>query len=152
MDYTALRAKWPSVSGATAQNKLDALNAETVAGPRQDVGIADVQTYLGLRGLLVAIEDWIDTSPAPSAARIAAKELMRTINTVRQQTFQMSDVATYAAIQGMLGSLAVDPPALITTQHVADLLAMAETKVPWHAANGYANTLNVNDLTAAGLS
>lgn len=152
MDYTALTAKWPTVSGADARAKLAALNAETAAGPRQDVSVGAVEGYMRLGGLITAMQTWVDTKPGASSAFTAANELLGIIGSVHVTTFEMSKAPIYAAVQGFLGALAASPPALITTQNVSDLLAMAETTVPWHIANGYPNPINANDLVAAGLS
>lgn len=150
--YDALIAKWPSVSGGNVAAKLVSLNATMVAGPNQDVAVGAVEAYLGLRGILAAMEDWLGSVSTPGTARTAARELLRTIGSPHVSVFQMSDATTYATISGMLSALAALSPPLLSAQNVSDLLAMAATQVSWAQANGYPTPIDVNMVAAAGLS
>lgn len=143
------------VAGDTTAQKLAKINAWTVLGPKQDVRVGDVIHYLGVAGLLTAMEDWLAglASPTPSnviTARIAAKELLRVIASSHVDSFKMSDPATYSQMQGMLNALAASPPGFLSAQNVSDLLAMAATAVAWWQSAGYTSPFSNADLAAAG--
>lgn len=137
-------------AGDTTAKKIAKVNAWTVAGPLIDVPVSAVEGYLSLSGALTAMEDWLGTSPAPGIARTAAKELLRTVASPHVTVFRTSDPATYAALQGMLGALSASPPALLTSDQVAALLAMANgPSMPWVQSNGW-GPINADQLAAAG--
>jgi hypothetical protein len=145
------------VADDTVDQKLAKLNAWTITGPKQDVPISAVEGYLGLRGILTAIEDWLATNPAAGTSRTAAKELLRAIASPHVTVFQMSDPDVYARVQAMLGSLVAAPPALLTPDEEAELLALATPQVLWVAAPvsgggaGLAAPASLGTLQAAGI-
>ncbi|MDX2221129.1 MAG: hypothetical protein SFV21_00180 [Rhodospirillaceae bacterium] len=147
--YNALRVKWPTVAGADTAARLAALNAETVAGPPRDVRTSEVLGFLALAGLTTAIEDWVAANPMPSAARTAAKELLRIISSPHVQSIETSAPAKLAVVDGMLSALVA--ASVITAEHKTALLALAATTRPWWQASGYTAPISANDLDAAGL-
>jgi hypothetical protein len=149
--------------GMTTAQKLAAVNGWTVAGPNRDVLVTSVVSYLSLRGLLTGIEDWLlQVAPPPNVpanlvmARVAPKELLRVFNMPQITTFQMSDAVVYAQIKALLDALAANPPALLSAQNEADLLALASAAIPWWQATitqggaGLNSPVSMNDLAAAG--
>jgi hypothetical protein len=145
--YDALKAKWATLSGTKA-DKLTLINLITVSGPNKDVAIGDVEGYMSLQGILTGLEDWLEANPTPSAARTAAKELLRTIASPHVTVFRTSDAATFASVSSMIGTL--QAASLITQiQHDA-ILAMAATTVPWWQSAGYSAPVTQGDLDAAG--
>lgn len=135
VDFTALIAKWPSISGSTTQEKLDAINALTVAGPNVNVQPSQVVRYLALNLKLATIMKYA-ASPPSTLAGTCATELVALLNIGQNAPpFYTSDPADYAALQGMLNALAGDAASGITSDDVAALLALASTTMPWWQAS-----------------
>jgi phage I-like protein len=150
VDYAALKAEIakPDYAGMSDAQIVAALNAKTVASPLPlDVPVASVEAYLSLAGVLTAIEDWLQANAAPSAARTAARELLRTIASPHVTSFEMSKPATFAAVQNMLGAL--EQVALLSAQQASDLLALASPPVPWRGSIGWQTLILVADLANA---
>ena len=148
VDYTALKALWPTLTGTTDQN-IEAVNAMTVAGPPKDVPAQSVYGYLALVGKLVGLKAYADT-PAATQASLAAQQFFYLINLPTFETFSMSDPNVYASVQGWLGAWAADPTTKITAQDAAVILQMASTAVPWWSVNGLTGPISTPDLVNAG--
>lgn len=131
--YDALIAKWPTVPGATEQDKLDNLNAEVVDGPDQ-LATLDPSTIIN--------------------AFDSAEYMTLTAMNLQQLTLVLSginvDVSKNSNIRKII--LAVFNG---KTQTLANLQAVGvkydKSKIPWWQANGYTSTISHNDLVAAGL-
>jgi hypothetical protein len=133
--YDALIAKWPSVTGATTQAKLDNLNAQVVSVPQPAlVAVNDIinaiqsadflaltQIQLLQLQLLIGGRDYVDASPG------------KPIRAVFQAVFA-GKTTTLAALTAL-----VTPYDSGTTKQVS-----------WPEANGYPRYIGVNDLIAAG--
>lgn len=135
VDFTALVAKWPSISGSTLQEQIDAINALTVAGPNINVQPSQVVRYLALNLKLAGIMKYAASPPATLAGTCAA-ELVAILNMGQNAPpFYTSDPTDFAALQAMLNALAGDADSGITTPDVTALLALAETAMPWWQAS-----------------
>jgi hypothetical protein len=157
--YDALIAKWATLTGTTSE-KLAAINALTVAGPRSDTQVSSVLGSLMLGGAYLSLYSFAQGSFTGDAthdhALGAAKLLMAITSNPNAPAFNMSDPSKYAQIAGMLGAImaqeAAAPGTTGVTQAVHDgLLALCETTVPWWQANGYTSPIGFGDLSAAGL-
>lgn len=146
--YDTLVAQWGTLTGTTAQ-KLVALNAQTVAGPKKDVPVSSVVGYLALNAKLSGVQKYASAPPATEAG-IAGAELVAILNCPNAPPFGMADPTTYAAVNGLLSALASDSTSGITSADVTALLALAATSVPWWQANGYSSPISASDLAAAG--
>ncbi len=148
--YDALKTEWAALSGTTAA-KLAAINAMTVAGPKQDVSVSSVVAYLALNAKFANLQSYAASPPtgAQAAAVTAAKEFLAILSTP-VSTFQMSIASIYSTISTFLNALAADPASGITAADVTALLAMTATTIPWWKANGYTSPFTQADLDAAG--
>lgn len=155
--YDALAAKWATLSGS-ADEKLSAINALTIAGGAKNVPVGEVVGYLALHGLLPGIEAFASTPPQGADTQIvgAAKALITLIATPSISVFQTSDPAQYAIIETLLGGLA--SAGLLAASDSQALLSLAATSLPWWQATvvqgggGLTSPVGVGDLSAAGLS
>lgn len=149
--YDALKAKWATLTGTVA-DKLTAINAATVVGPRVDVAISSVVGYLALQAKLSTLQAYASNPPTSAVpqAVVAAKELVTLIATPSIHIFQLTDANTYAAVSNFLNALAGDAGTGIVASDVTALLGMAETTVSWWSANGYSSPISQTDLDAAG--
>jgi hypothetical protein len=146
--YDALNQIWPSLQGANTAAKLAALNAMNVAGPKRDVNVSTVQGKLMLAGAWLKLKVYA-TSAGPAAPY--AQMLLDMCGSPALNTFQMSDAGTYTAVQEMLGALATDPNSGVSAAISAELLALADSVVPWWQANGYRRPINMGDIVVTGL-
>ena len=158
--YDALTALWATLpAGDTTAQKLAAVNAMTVAGPKQDVPIGAVAGYLALQGKLAALQDYAAAKTGQPQAVVAARELVTLLAAPSVSSFRMSDPATYGAIAAFLNALAGDAASGITSGDVTALLALAQAPdISWCGANGYPDAaqggggLTLIDAEAAGLN
>lgn len=157
--YDALAEKWASTEG-TNDEKLSAINAETVPGPRTDVQVSSVFGRLLLTGAYWNLAGFAQATPTGDAghdgALFSAKSLLLLLNSPNAPAFSMSDPMNYATISGMLGALAAweaaNPGTTGITQQVHDvILGLCETRLPWWQASGYTSAVSENDLIAAGI-
>jgi len=159
-DYTALASLWATLpAGDTTEQKLAAVNAMSVAGPKQDVPVGEVVGYLALQGKLSALQDYAAAKTGQAQAVIAARELATLLAAPSVSTFRMSDETTYGAIAAFLNALAGDAASGITAADVTALLALAQAPdISWCRANGYPDAaqggggLTLIDVQAAGLN
>jgi hypothetical protein len=142
--YDALIAKWATLTGTTDQ-KIAAVNALTVAGPRKPVQIADVMTYLRSNAL------WLPIKAAAAAGTSAGAEAAVDLNSdMRMQTIDFD----LPIVAGMLADLV--SKALLTQAQSDALNALANTTIPWWQATvaqggcGLSSPVGANDLAAAG--
>jgi hypothetical protein len=160
--YDALVAKWGdgTLTGTTDQ-KLAAINALGVAGPKADVPVSIVVGRLMLSGAYLTLAAFAkgatNGTQTHDDALTAAQMLMALITTPNAPAFATSDPADYATIKGMMDAVlaqeVAQPGSTGFTQAVHDgLLSLAETSIPWWQANGYTSPFNANDLAAAGVS
>lgn len=133
--YDALIAKWPSVTGANTQAKLDNLNGQTVAVPQKAllavndvvnaIAAADVlsltATQCAQLQLLIGGRDIVDASPGTN------------IRAAFQSLF-VGKATTLAALS-----------ALVTPYDTG-----SNNTQPWTLANGYSRLLGLVDLQNAG--
>lgn len=133
-DYTALQAKWSTLSPGTTQAKLDQVNALTVAAAQpailqvdkviNAISPADFTSLTSLQlqqmMLLLGGNSTVDASPGT------------TIRSVFQSIF--SGKAT-------------------TLANLSALVSPFDNAVtPWWKANGYGRAFDLGDIAAAGLS
>lgn len=151
--YDALAAKWAELSGTTPE-KLAALNAETVPGPRVDVTVPAVIGRLMISGAYLGLakfaQDAFIGEAAHDAALGSAKMLMAQISIPNAPGFNMSDAENYAAIAGMMAAMVAYPSSGMSAALRDDLLGLCETTRPWWQANGYTSPFSIDDLEAAG--
>lgn len=131
--YDALIAKWATLAPGTTEQKLSALNAETVAsGAAQRMLIQSYDLYNAIDG---------GEFSALSAANQQIVRDMLNMGTV--------DVSPNKPARTRLLSLFGVGTATRTA-----LVALAATfdtpSVPWWKANGYSSPFTANDLSAAG--
>lgn len=149
--YDALVAQWATVTGTTAQ-KLAAINAQTIAGPKVDVPISSVIAYLALNGKLATLQAYGASPPATANAQalIAARELVALMTSPNAPPFRMSESSVFSAVQGFLQALTADAATGVTAADQSALLALANTTIPWWQSAGYASPISQGDLEAAG--
>lgn len=133
--YDALIAKWPTVLGLTTEAKLIALRAETVAGPQKDMLVPSWQVY-----------DAIVTSEFQA---LASALQTRVRDVLSQGTINLTAGKRARAELQTVFAGAAGPN---TRANLGALAATYDSpQVSWLSANGYPETLNENDLKAAGL-
>jgi len=149
--YDALAAKWATLAGTT-EEKLAAINAITIDGPKIDVPISAVVAYLALSGKLAALQAYAAAPPANAEAQalIAARELVALIASPNAPPFRMSQATVYAKVQAFLAALAADAASGVTAEDQNALLALAATTIPWWQSAGYSAPIGTGDLDAAG--
>ena len=162
--YDALRSKWATLTGSTA-DKLAAINAATVAGPAQDVAVSDVAGDLLLSGVILTLEPFSQTAPTGDAAHDsalkAAKTLVKWVNTGIPPALSMSRPDVYAEVAGMAAALVAYETANpgvtgFTAAFGAKLIGRSATTLPWATApvslggGGLGGNVSQNDLDAAG--
>jgi hypothetical protein len=136
--YDALKAQWPSVTGATTADKLAALNALTVAGPRQLVPITSVMEYLRANNLWLRIK----AATGVSQGALAAVDY----NSDARATSINFDLDI---VKAMLADLIANN---LFTQAQSDALSsMGNSTVPWWQASGYTAPITYGDLALAGI-
>lgn len=138
--YTALKAKWPDLSGSTGE-KLAQINALTVVGPAQPVSIVDAVTYLRRHGLWLPIK-----AAAASGASMGAAAAVDLNDDPRAGSIDFS----LPIVQMMVGDL-IDKN-LLSKDQAGDLAALGASSLPWWQASGYSSSIGTGDLEAAGLS
>jgi len=157
--YDALAAKWATLSGSTDE-KLAAINAEMVAGPRVDVQISSVMGELMLSGAFLPLASFAGGNPTGDSAHdnalFAAKMLMTLVTSPNAPAFNLADSGRYATITGMLNAIvsyeAAHPGATgMTANEEAALLALSATTLPWWQSVGYSSPIGIGDLESAGL-
>lgn len=136
--YDALIAKWPTLAPGTTQQKLDALNAETVAGPATPMVIETYRIY-----------NVIDASEF-TALSAANQQLVRDI-----LSMGTVDASVGTAVRTRM--LALFGAGTATRTALAALAATFETKtISWAKANGYPDAqkggggITLTDLANAG--
>jgi hypothetical protein len=158
-DYTALVAKWATLTGTT-QQKLDVLNGTMVAGPTVDVTVPQVVGYLLLNQSYLPLQSFaLTTAPGGNAtyaaALVAAKTLIEWLTVANAPTMQMSNAAVAQTVAGMAGLLLAQETAApgstgFTSAVFNGLLALAATQIPWWFSSGYTSPISAGDLAAAG--
>jgi hypothetical protein len=118
--YDALVAKWATLTGTT-QQKLDAVNALTVAGPNVPVPVLQVMTYLRTNNLWMGIKAATATSPGAAAAVDYNSD-------PRVQTLDVS----LPIVQSMLADLV--SKTLLTQAQSDAIKAMGTPPIPWWQA------------------
>ena len=177
-NYTALTAAWNGTplpylpagvsgtalaSGMTAPQKLAAMQGWTVAGPMQDVTVAQVVGYLAIAGKLTALKAYAATaSPTAgtnAAGVTAANDLMTLLGLGGATPIQMSQPSIAAGVEALLAALVADTAnSGIAASDQTALLALAQgAAVPWWKATVAAGGAGLSgltemDLTAAGLA
>lgn len=150
----ALQSIWSELKPTgTPEECLAAILQHTVAGAFADVPVSRVAGYLGIRGLLSSLEEWILTIPDATgqlkSLKFVAKELLRVCNNPGDRSFNTSAdadrVALFSSLDGLEG-LQVLPE-----QAVSDLKDMAATLVPWWRSTVFQSEPCVGDLVVAGL-
>jgi hypothetical protein len=134
-DYSALVAKWATLTGDTA-TKLAAVNAATVAGPNVPVPVLQVMTYLRTNNL------WMGVKASQTPGAMAAVDYN---SDPRVQTLDVS----LLIVRGMLADLVTHT--LLTQAQADAIVAMGTPPVPWWQANGYSRAFDLGDINAAGL-
>ena len=162
--YDALKVKWATLSGATA-DKLAAINAATVAGPAQDVTVEAVAGQLLLNGVYPTLSTFAagtaNGNATHDAALQAAKVLMAWVTVPNAPSIKMSDPTVYATVAGMAAAIVTQETASpgsagFTATFSAKLLGLAATTLPWATApvsiggGGLGGPVSQNDLDAAG--
>jgi hypothetical protein len=156
--YDQLKDKWATLQG-TSDEKLAAINAETVSGPRVDVQVSSVFGRLLLSGAYWKLAAFAQTVPTADAthdgALFSAKSLLLLLSSPNAPAFNMSNPTHYVIISGMLGAilsweLANTGSTGVTQAIHDDILGLCETTSPWWQANGYSSPISDNDLIAAG--
>jgi hypothetical protein len=177
-NYATLQAAWnaamasgylPSgVSGTaittamTAQQKLAAIEGWTVAGPVQDVTVAQVVGYLAIAGKLTALQSYAASPPSGAAASgvAAAKDFMTLLALGGSTPIAMSEAQIAAGVETLLAALVADSTnSGIAASDQTALLALAQgapqrwdrTPVAQGGA-GLPGTLCATDLILAGLA
>lgn len=177
-NYTTLTAAWnaatasgylPSgVSGTaittamTPQQKLAAMQGWTVAGPTQDVSIAQVVGYLAIAGKLTALQSYAANPPSGAAASgvQAAKDFTTLLSLGGTTTIAMSEASIASGVEALLAALVADTTnSGITATDQTNLLALAasapqrwdRTPVAQGGA-GLPGSLSATDLILAGLA
>lgn len=131
--YDALIAKWPTVAGANTSAKLANLRAEMVTGAAIPMIVPSYIIY----NAIVPSEF--------SALTNANQALVRDI--INQGTVDGSSGKTARTV--MLNAFGA---ATATRANLTAIAAAYDSpQVSWLSANGYPDTLNENDLWAAGL-
>jgi hypothetical protein len=149
--YDVLIATWETLSGDTDE-KLAVLNNMTVQGPVVDVSVGDIESFLSLTGILSQIETWLETNTNISPTQIAAREMLRTINSPHISYIRMSNPMIYASVKGMVDLLVA--ASLITPTQENELFAIAQPNIPWATAPngaGLPSLVTYEHLMAAGL-
>jgi hypothetical protein len=136
--YDALVALWPTLTGSV-QEKLDAANRATVAGPDRGVPIAEVMTYLRSNNLWLPIKQAAAAGSSVGAAAAVDLNADMRINTI---DFNLPIVG------GMLADMVGHK--LLTQAQSDALVAMKAATILWRDAHGYPE-LSLNDVAAAGL-
>lgn len=132
--YDALIAKWPSITGATTQAKLDSLNALTQAGSAVPMIIPTYMIY----NLIVGTEFAVLTA--------ANQQLIRDI-------LAMGTVDASPGTQIRTRIVAIFPNTTTTFANLSALAAKYDSpSIPWWQANGYPRPFDLGDLQAAGLN
>lgn len=138
--YTALQAKWPSLSADTTENKLVALNNLTAPRPAP-APIASVMTYLRSNGLWLGIKA-ASVGAVPSLGAQAAVDLNADL---RMETIDFG----LPIVQAMLADLVTH--GLLTQEQAAALNALGTEVIPWWQSAGYPRPFDMGDITEAGL-
>ena len=162
--YDALKVKWATLSGSTA-DKLAAVNAATVAGPAQDVTVEAVAGQLLLNGVYPTLAAFAAGAASGNATHDAAlqsaKVLMAWVTVPNAPSIKMSDPTVYATVAGMAAAIVAQETASpgsagFTATFSAKLLGLAATTLPWATApvsiggGGLGGPVSQNDLDAAG--
>lgn len=140
MYYDALVAKWPTLSGTTAE-KLAAINALTLAGPNVPVPVLQVMTYLRTNNLWMAIK---------ASATPGAQAAVDYNSDPRVQTLDVS----LPIVQGMIADLVTH--SLLTQTQANEIIAMGNVGIPWwktpvaSGGGGLSGPITMADLQAAG--
>lgn len=155
--YDALIAKWATLpAGDTTEQKLAAINALTVAGPKQDVSLAQVVRYLGLNLKLAALQKYAAAAAqagSPTEAQIAGAEFAAVLMCPNAPPFFAADSA---ALNSLLTAVAGDASSGLVTDDVTNLMALFAPQVPWWQASteqdggGLGSQVAYTDLEAAG--
>lgn len=128
--YDALIAKWATKSGTTEQ-KLAAVNADTVPGPPTPLIVPTYKIYNAI-------------VPSEFAALTAAnQQLVRDI-------LAMGSVDASAGTNVRNVLLSKFPSLTGTYANLVALAATYDTTIPWWQSAGYTSSINKNDLDAAG--
>lgn len=132
--YNALIAKWPTVPGATEEEKLANLNAEMVPGPDN--------TLVALPpSEIINCFDSADFATIPSAD---IQKLLLILSGTEV------DVSKGSNIRKIILNIFNGKTATITNfQAFQD--KHDKTQIPWWQANGYHGPISHNDLVAAGI-
>lgn len=150
--YDALVDKWATLAGTTDE-RLAALNAEMVDGPKAAVDISAVTGYLATNLKLAALMSYADDPPvgADEAAVASAKNLVALFRLPQPPAFRTDLPPVYAVVEASLSALAADPLSGVTAEDADALMALANTRIPWWQAAGYPEPINGTNLIQAGL-
>lgn len=130
--YDALVAKWQTLSGTTIQ-KLAAINALTSPSPQL--------------AILTSTQIVNAIAPADLAALTALQVAILTMLLCGGTVNGSPGTTTRLAFQTIFAGKAT------TLANLTALVAPFDNAViPWSIANGYGPTINLNDITPAGLS
>lgn len=132
--YNALIAKWPTVPGATEEEKLVNLNAETVPGPDND--LVDVPP-----SEIINCFDSADFLTIPSG------DIQKLLLVLSGATVNVSKGSNIRKI--ILGIFNGKTATITNFQAFQD--KHDKTAIPWWQANGYGGPISHNDLVAAGI-
>ena len=154
-NYPALKAAMATggqYAGMTDAQIVAAVNAATVT-QAIDIPISAVTQALALNGLLPTVKGWASVPPAVSgtvtqAAATAAQTLGLMIGPPPLfDSLQMSDAATAASINSMIGSLV--SAGLIAQAFADSITALATQQVSQATLWGFPAGITENDLVAA---
>src|SRR5262245_27033853 len=132
--YDALITIWPTVPGATEQEKLDNLNAMTVPGPDKTAMLPPTE-----------IINAFDPTEFDTLTSTAIQKLLLVL------TGPTVDASKNSNVRRIILNIFTGK-----TQTLANFQAVAQkwdtSTIPWWQANGYLSPITHNDLVAAGLA
>ena len=158
--YDALIAKLATLSGTDAE-KIAAVNALTVPGPRVNVAVSSVVGQMILSGVYLKLATFAKSAPTGDpthdTALAYAATFMALVTSPNAPEFATANPTSYAIIQGMMDAIlaqeTASPGSIGFTQAVHDgLLGLSATAVPWwqasvaHGGGGLNGSVSQNDL------
>jgi hypothetical protein len=156
----ALRRVWPTLPGDSQAERLASLNALDVHSQPSDVSMGEIEAYLAMRGITTTIEDWLadgrdrawaDAHGDQRGTWIAARELMRLLNSRHVEELPTSQPLMSELLGNMLDALVAEG-SLITRAEADGLLDLVAPRIPWWQSAGFNGPVTADDLTAAGLT
>ena len=131
--YDALIAEWPSVPGATTQDKLANLNAMTVSSPQKALLSANAVFNA------IALSDYIGLTQLQQA---------QLANLLSINSGGNIDGSSGTLVRNWFASVFAGKTSLVNLQSL--VAPFDDATEPWWQANGYSGPIGTADLALAG--